>query len=189
MGFHSDISPGNKAAAGVFPMAACNLMASYRVTFVCLGNICRSPMAAAVLRQQLEQVGLAATVTVDSAGTGDWHVGGPADERAQAALERRGYESAHTARQFDPAWFGESDLVVALDRSNLRDLRRLARNDASGAAIRLLMEFDPVAGVSDVPDPYHGDDADFDAVLEQIETACGGLVHFIEAALLRRSSR
>jgi len=140
-----------------------------------MGNICRSPMAASVMRHELETVGLH-DVTVSSAGTGNWHVGDPADRRAQAALARRGYRTEHAARQFEPTWFHDYDLVVAMDRDNLRDLRRLAPARAYADTIRLMLEFDPDAEALDVPDPYYGAATDFDQVLDQLEPACRGLV-------------
>ena len=99
----------------------------YRVCLVCLGNICRSPMAEAVLREELERAGLSGTVTVDSAGTGDWHVGERMYGPARAELSRRGYDgSAHRARQIEPAWLGDYDLLPAMDLANLAALRRMA---------------------------------------------------------------
>jgi protein-tyrosine phosphatase len=155
------------------------------VIFVCMGNICRSPMAEAVLRYELGQAGLD-DVTVSSAGTGNWHVGDPIDRRAKAALDRRGYFIDHTARQFDPAWFDEYHLVVALDRDNERDLRRLAPTRPHADNIRLLLAFDPEAEDLDVPDPYYGAAADFDQVLGQIERACRGMLHELGDTASRR---
>ncbi len=179
---------------------------SYRICFVCLGNICRSPMAAVVLRSLAAEAGVA--MAVDSAGTGSWHVGGPADRSAAAALSRRGYDgSRHIARQFGPADFGRYDLVVGLDGHNVADLRRLAPDDAAAAKIRLLRDFDPGAPDTDtpepdardpdardpdappadrdVPDPYGGPDAGFDRALDLVEAACRGLL----AALPRMAPR
>ena len=151
----------------------------YRVTFVCTGNICRSPMAEHVLRGHVEKAGL--DVLVDSSGTGGWHVGGPADPRTVQVLEQRGYTSDHRARQFTPAWFDEYDLVIALDRGHEKELRRQARTDADRAKIRLLRSFDPQAGTQlSVPDPYY-DDAEFDIVMELIEAAVPGLLAEIGA--------
>ena len=94
--------------------------APYRICLVCLGNICRSPMAETVLRAELAAAGLDGVVVVDSAGTGDWHVGGAMDRGAQAALARRGYDgSTHRARQFRPSWLAQRDLVLAMDARNL----------------------------------------------------------------------
>jgi low molecular weight protein-tyrosine phosphatase len=151
------------------------------VIFVCMGNICRSPMAALVFQHQLAQAGLD-DVTVASAGTGSWHVGDPADRRAQAALRRRGYPTEHQAQQFRPEWFDTYDLVVAMDRDNQRDLRRLAPTRPQGDAVRLMLEFDPMAEGLDVPDPYYGGADEFDGVLAQIESACRGLLSHLNTA-------
>jgi protein-tyrosine phosphatase len=154
----------------------------YRVTFVCTGNICRSPMAEWVLRHHVEEEGL--DVEVDSSGTGNWHVGDGADERTVATLERAGYRSAHIARQFEPGWFDRYDLILALDEGHRRALRAMAPDAEARGKIRLLREFDPDAGGDlDVPDPYYGDQADFDLVLEQVEAAMPGLLEEIRAAL------
>jgi protein-tyrosine phosphatase len=158
-------------------------VSDYRVIFVCMGNICRSPMAELVFRQQLAQAGLADLVLVDSAGTGDWHVGDPADRRARAALERRGYPTDHAAKQFEPAWFAERELVIALDRDNLRELKRLAPTREDAESVRLLREFDAAAESVDVPDPYYGDAAGFDDVLDQIELSCAGLLQHLALEL------
>ncbi|MEW2357505.1 low molecular weight protein-tyrosine-phosphatase [Spirillospora sp. NPDC029432] len=165
---------------------------SYRVTFVCTGNICRSPMAEWVLRHHVEEEGL--DVEVDSSGTGNWHVGDDADARTVQALLRAGYRSAHIARQFDADWFDRYDLIIALDKGHARALRAMAPApgpDGAGGGtaarekIRLLREFDPAAdrGDLDVPDPYYGGEADFDLVLEQVEAAMPGLLDEIRAAL------
>jgi protein-tyrosine phosphatase len=155
----------------------------YRICLVCLGNICRSPIAAVVLAERVAAEGL--PVAVDSAGTGSWHVGEPADRRARAALRRAGYDGeAHRARQFDPAWFAARDLVLALDEANLADLRRLAPDQQARARIRLLRSFDPAAEVDlAVPDPYYGNDAGFDDTLAVVEAAVDGLVRELRAAI------
>jgi protein-tyrosine phosphatase len=143
----------------------------YRVCLVCLGNICRSPMAEVVLRSALEEAGLTDVVTVDSAGTGDWHVGQGMHRGALAALARRGYDgSAHRARQFKPTWFGSRDLVLAMDSANLADLRAMGGNAELFATVGAL------TGVSDVPDPYGGDAADFDEVLDLLDAAAPAIV-------------
>ncbi|WP_344972678.1 low molecular weight protein-tyrosine-phosphatase [Streptosporangium fragile] len=147
---------------------------TYRVCLVCMGNICRSPMAEIVLRKTLDDHGLGGLVTVDSAGTGGWHQGGPMDERAAAMLAAHGYDgSLHRARRFLPEWYEQVDLVLAMDRENLRALRRLAPD---GADVRLFRSFDPAAPEgAEVPDPYYGDRADFAEVLEMVEAAAAGL--------------
>jgi len=158
----------------------------YRICLVCLGNICRSPMAEAVLRAGLDRAGLAGAVVADSAGTGDWHVGGGMDRRARAELARRGYDgAAHRARQVAPSWLAERDLVLGMDRQNVADLRRMAGDDpAERDRIRLLRSFDPRSGSgAEVPDPYYGEGASFGLVLDLIEAAAAGLAEALRAAL------
>lgn len=162
----------------------------YRICLVCLGNICRSPMAAAVLRAKLREAGLEAAVEVDSAGTGDWHVGHGADRRARATLKARGYPDQHTARQFAHDWFADRDLVLAMDTANLRDLRRLAADPATADRIRLLRSYDPDAGGDlDVPDPYYGGRDGFEHVLNLLERACDGLVDELARTLAPEGGR
>jgi protein-tyrosine phosphatase len=155
----------------------------FRVIFVCMGNICRSPMAEIVFRKQVAEAGFDELVVVDSAGTGGWHVGEPADRRARDSLARRGYPTEHTARQFEAPWFAERDLVVALDRDNVRSLRRLAPDRTAAEGVRLLKQFDPLAESVDVADPYYGDSSGFDEVLLEIEQACHGLLDHLSSSL------
>jgi protein-tyrosine phosphatase len=156
----------------------------YRVTFVCTGNICRSPMAEHIFRRHADDEGL--DVEVDSSGTGHWHVGDDADERTVATLRRAGYGSRHRARRFEPAWFGQYDLIVALDQGHRRDLRRIAPDEEARGKIRLLREFDPDAHDLDVPDPYYGRGSAFEQVREQIEAAVPGLLDHVRRATKER---
>ena len=151
--------------------------ALFRICFVCTGNICRSPMAETVFKAMVKKAGLEKKIAVMSAGTGDWHVGEPSDERTLAALETKGYNgSGHRGRQFDPAWFANLDLVVAFDRSQERILRAWAPTEQDRAKVQLLLSFDSdQAPLSDVPDPYYSDAALFDQVLAMIERACAAL--------------
>ncbi|WP_030938821.1 low molecular weight protein-tyrosine-phosphatase [Streptomyces sp. NRRL S-646] len=150
---------------------------SYRICFVCTGNICRSPMAEAVFRARIAEAGLDGLVEVDSAGTGGWHEGDGADPRTVSVLEESGYDSSHTARQFQPSWFSRLDLVIALDTGHLKALRRLARTPQEAAKVRLLRSYDPAAGDDlDVPDPYYGGMDGFEECLEMVETASEGLL-------------
>jgi protein-tyrosine phosphatase len=162
-----------------------------RVCFVCTGNICRSPTAEVVFRQLLTDAGLAERVTVDSAGTGPWHAGRDMDPRARQALLARGYRpQRHVAKQFLVADFARLDIVLAIDSGQLAQLSRLALlaedlEDAV-ASLSLLRSYDPtavLAGEMDVPDPYL--DGGFDAVLDQIERACAGLLTALQPRLLR----
>jgi len=150
-----------------------------------MGNICRSPTAEVVMRSLLADAGLGDRVVVESAGTGGWHVGGPADERALETLRAHGYDGdAHVARQFDTEWFADRDLIVAMDGENLRALRRMAPPDSAGK-LAMLRSFDPAASPDDldVPDPYHGGSAGFDHVLALVEAACQGLLDHVRAQL------
>jgi protein-tyrosine phosphatase len=123
-------------------------------------------MAEVVLRSALDSAGLAHAVIVDSAGTGDWHIHEPMYAKARSALARRGYDgSSHRARQINPTWFGSRDLLLAMDSSNLSDLLAMG-----GPEDRVLL-FGEVGGIGDVPDPYGGSPADFDHVLDLLETA------------------
>ncbi|MER8005320.1 low molecular weight protein-tyrosine-phosphatase [Streptomyces sp. NPDC094149] len=150
---------------------------SYRVCFVCTGNICRSPMAESVFRAHLREAGLDGLVEVDSAGTGGWHEGDGADPRTVSVLRANGYDGAHIARQFQPSWFARLDLVIALDAGHLKALRRLAPSPEDAAKVRLLRSYDPAAGDDlDVPDPYYGDVEGFEECLEMVERASEGLL-------------
>jgi protein-tyrosine phosphatase len=147
--------------------------------FVCLGNICRSPTAEAVMAGLLADEGLDDRVHVDSAGTGSWHVGHPADPRSRAAAAERGIALTSRARQVTEADFERFDLLLAMDRQNAADLRALAPDDAAASKVRLLREFDAAAardGDLDVPDPYHGGPRGFEHVLDLVDAACRGLL-------------
>ena len=162
----------------------------YRVTIVCLGNICRSPIGEAVLRERLTRSGLADVVEVDSAGTGDWHVGQGANPRSVQVLDDHGYAHDHTARQIHERWFADIDLVIAMDTANYADIKGLIPSTAHHVDLRMHRSFDPAfAGVRepdarlDVPDPYHGTDEDFVAVLHMIESAVDGLMEALPARI------
>ncbi|MFE6711695.1 low molecular weight protein-tyrosine-phosphatase [Streptomyces sp. NPDC057695] len=161
---------------------------TYRVCFVCTGNICRSPMAEHVFRRQVDDAGLGALVEIDSAGTGGWHEGDGADDRTVAVLDENGYSSAHTARQFRASWFPALDLVIALDEGHLRELRALARTPEEAARVRLLRSYDPAAGDAlDVPDPYYGGREGFEECLEMVEAASDGLLAAVRRELEERT--
>jgi protein-tyrosine phosphatase len=146
-----------------------------RILFVCMGNICRSPTAEGVMRALLREERLEGAIEIDSAGTGAWHVGEPPDERATAAARRRGIALDGAARQVRPADFRDFDLLIAMDRRNLRELRELAPDDEARAKVRLL------APDVEVPDPYYGGDRGFEDVLDIVQSACRELLTELRA--------
>lgn len=164
----------------------------YRICCVCLGNICRSPMAEVVLRDQVAKAGLGERVIVDSAGTGHWHIGDRMNSRARAQLRRGGYDGeAHRARQFHRSWLTERDLFLAMDADNLRDLRALApdrdlehRDLEHRDLDHRIRLFGEIAGLdgADVPDPYYGTDADFARVLAMLESGMAAITGQLRAA-------
>jgi len=172
--------------------------APYRVCLVCLGNICRSPMAETVLRAELVAAGLDGAVIVDSAGTGDWHIGDAMNSGARAALASRGYDgSAHRARQFQASWLAQRDLILAMDARNLADLRRMARAQGHGTGaqdadrIRL---FGEVGGLTEadggeIPDPYGGNAVEFGYVLDLLGAAAPVIVGRLARLLEPRGAR
>jgi low molecular weight protein-tyrosine phosphatase len=145
----------------------------YRIAVVCSGNICRSPVADVVLNARLAGAGLADQVTVDSFGTGGWHVGDPMDSRSAASLTSSGYDATrHRARQFRGAHASTYDLVLAMDAGHHDELTRLG---VEPERLRLFRDFDP-EGQGDVPDPYYGSAAGFGTVLEIVERTTATLV-------------
>jgi protein-tyrosine phosphatase len=153
-----------------------------KILFVCMGNICRSPTAEGVMRSLLRERGLEDEIAIDSAGLGSWHVGAPPDARATEAAARRGITLEGEARQVRPRDFDDCDLLLVADRENLRDLQRLAPDEASRRKIRLLREFDPASSGSadlEVPDPYYGGPGGFEEVLDLVDAACRGLLEEI----------
>jgi low molecular weight protein-tyrosine phosphatase len=156
-----------------------------RILFVCLGNICRSPTAEGVMRALVREAGLEGQVALDSAGTGSWHEGEAPDARATAAAARRGIALSGAARQVRPEDFEDFDLILAMDASNLSNLRRLAPDDRARAKLRLLREFDPAADAElDVPDPYYEGPGGFDEVLDLVQAACAALLEQVRAGSL-----
>lgn len=145
-----------------------------RVLFVCMGNICRSPAAEGVFQYLINQMGLGHRVQIDSAGTIGYHAGKPADARMRRAASERGYELTSISRQVKAWDLDEFDLVVAMDRDNLENLRALKAN--ATAEVCLLSDFLDAKWPRDVPDPYYGGDAGFQEVLDMIEAACPNIV-------------
>ena len=159
-------------------------MKPIRLLFVCMGNICRSPTAEGVMRALLREQGLEDVVEVDSAGTGDWHVGEPPDARASAAARARGVMLSGAARAVAPADFEAFDLILAADRRNLAALREAAPPGVEDR-VQLLRAFDPASEGApdlDVPDPYYAEADGFEHVLDLVEAACRGLLDELRAS-------
>ena len=154
------------------------------VLFVCLGNICRSPLAEAVFRSAARDAGLADRFDVDSAGTSSYHTGEGPDVRTVAVAHARGIQLDHLARQIHETDFARFDYVLVMDRENLRNLQRMCPPDFRGE-LQLFLHYsahpDQGEKVSEVPDPYHGDTADFARVVDLVETAAQGLLRHIVA--------
>ena len=148
---------------------------SARILFVCLGNICRSPTAEGVFRHRAWQAGFT-SLQIDSAGTDGWHVGKAPDPRTVAAAQRRGYDlSALRARQVSAADFDNFDIVLAMDKQNLAELKSIAPRGVK-TRVELFLDYAEDTSFSEVPDPYYGGDAGFEQVLELIEQASDGLI-------------
>jgi protein-tyrosine phosphatase len=160
---------------------------TFRVAFVCSGNICRSPTAEAVLRHLVAERGLSDQISVQSYGVGPWHVGQPIDPRARQALRARGLDlPQHIARMIDADDIAALDLIVAIDRSHEQDLQRLAYTVQDAAKVRLLRSYDPEVGPDpDIPDPYYGGSDGFERVLDMVEAGCRGLLDEVAGELQR----
>jgi len=152
------------------------MVARKKVLFVCMGNICRSPTAEGVTRTLAKRLGVAEAFEFDSAGTHDYHIGSPPDTRAVKAAARRGYDlSALRARQANVLDFVRFDRILAMDRENLRLLRRTCPPEQADK-LGLFLEFAPELGTDEVPDPYYGGPEGFERVLDMVEAAADGLL-------------
>lgn len=155
-------------------------MPVHRVLFVCLGNICRSPLAEGVFAAVAHKHGLA--VQVDSAGTGNWHVGRPPDRRSQQIAERHGLDiGRQRARQVETADFACFSMVLAMDEDNLRELQR-RKHAADPAHLGLFLDFAPGLGLRSVPDPYYGELEDFEETYRLVHAASEGLAQHLAGA-------
>ena len=156
-------------------------MTVHRILFVCLGNICRSPTAEGVFRKAVESRGLAQRFDIDSAGTGDWHIGAPPDHRATSAAARRGIDlSGLRARQTHADDMAAFDYIIAMDRANYASLTRLA-GAQHRHKVRLFLDLSPHIELDEVPDPYYGGEHGFDQALDLIEQASNDLLDHIVA--------
>ncbi len=156
-----------------------------RLCFVCLGNICRSPTAAAVMRHRVAEAELTDRIEIESAGTSGWHIGEPPDERSVQEARRRGIAMHDRGQRFDASDFDRFSLVLAADYDNVSVLRSLARGPEEELKVHLLRSFDPEAdGDLAVPDPYYGGTDGFANVFDLVDAACLGLLEHLTAGPL-----
>lgn len=156
-----------------------------KVCFVCLGNICRSPLAQGVFEYLVEQKGLQDKIQISSAGTGSWHVGKQPDSRMHATAKRRGINMKSRARQFQPEDFNQFDLVLAMDQTNRNDLKEMCPSLDAEKKLRLFRSFDPECnGDEDVPDPYYGGGDGFEHVFEIVHRTCPEILKYITSELI-----
>lgn len=148
--------------------------------FVCLGNICRSPAAEGVMRRVVASAGLESSVHIDSAGTGDWHIGHLPDLRMRKAAAARGYELEHRARQIQVQDFHRFGLIITMDQSNFQNVSKLAPHEGAMLKIKAFTAFCSRHQISEVPDPYYGSAQDFEHVLDILEDGCHGILHTIK---------
>lgn len=152
-------------------------MKQTKILFVCLGNICRSPAADGIMQKKAAGLPL----EIDSAGTAGYHIGELPDARMRSHAARRGYALTHRARQFDPSKdFERFDLILAMDANNMRDIRKMDRQNRYAHKLKMMTDFCRSVKVNDVPDPYYGGPEGFDRVLDILEDACTGLLHDIQ---------
>lgn len=155
-----------------------------RVLFVCLGNICRSPLAEAIFNQLIREEGLEEQIACDSAGTGDWHVGEPPDPRTQEVARRYDVPIHHHGQQFDPVTAATFQYVIAMDRQNRADMEaQIPSLDAVSYQLFLMREFDDDPGSQDVPDPYWGGEQGFDDMYHLLRRCCVNLLTHLKQQL------
>jgi|UniRef100_UPI003783491A protein-tyrosine phosphatase len=155
----------------------------FRLLFVCLGNICRSPAAEGVMRALVAAEGLADRVAIRSAGTAGWHAGKLPDQRMRTAAQNRSYDLSSRARQVSEDHLREYDLVLVMDQQNLRDIRSYDRESRFSDKIRLFCEFCTDHAETEVPDPYYGGEQGFELVLDLLEDGCRGVLRHIRSTL------
>lgn len=153
----------------------------YKICFVCLGNICRSPTAEGVFQHLTNERNLESYFEIDSAGTSAYHVGESANSRSQQTAKQHGITLHSKARQFEPFDLEYFDLVLAMDQENLSNINRLNNGSSDSAAIGMLRDFDPKPGDGEVPDPYHGGIQGFENVFQIVKRSCENLLDQLES--------
>lgn len=150
-----------------------------------MGNICRSPAAEGIMKKRITEAGLNDVVTIDSAGTGGWHAGDPADARMRKHGSRRGYDFDSIARQVRSSDFRDFDLILVMDRQNLQDIRPFAPDSAAMAKVKMFTDYAEDREETHVPDPYYGGDAGFEHVIDILENGCEHLLKKLQVGSLR----
>ncbi|MFB2837097.1 low molecular weight protein-tyrosine-phosphatase [Floridanema evergladense] len=152
---------------------------AYKLLFVCLGNICRSPSAENIMRHLVNQAGLSQEIICDSAGTSSYHIGSPPDRRMNAAAKVKGIELVGEARQFQRSDFEKFDLILAMDKENYRDILSLDRSHQYKDKVKLMCDFCTKHNLKEVPDPYYGGSEGFNQVIDLLLDACEGLLNYV----------
>ena len=152
----------------------------YKICFVCLGNICRSPTAEGIFQHLVNQRGLQSYFYIDSAGTSAYHIGEPANSKSQWVANQQGVKLHSKARRFEPADLEEFDLILAMDSENYSNIIRLDKNGSDAEKIKMMRDFEPKPDSRDVPDPYYGGMDGFQNVFDVIMRSCEGLLDEIE---------
>lgn len=158
-------------------------MKKVKVLFVCLGNICRSPLGAAILRKKVQELGLESRIDIDSCGTSNYHIGDNADPRTIANASKHGVKIEHCARQLVARDLDDFDYIFAMDRSNLSNILRIAGGRAVADKVRLMREFDPEGG-DEVPDPYHGGEQHFQEVFDILDRSTDNFLEYVRQSVL-----
>jgi len=160
------------------------LSKSFEICFVCLGNICRSPLAEGVFQTLINQQGLENQIIIHSAGTGGWHVGASPDARMLATARKKGVQLTSRAQQIEAGDIRRFDLVLAMDRSNLESMEYLCSPEMAAKKLRLFRSFDPEAdGDLDVPDPYYGRDDGFEHVFQIVHRTCPPILDYVKSQM------
>lgn len=155
-------------------------MEKVKILFVCLGNICRSPSAEAVMKGLVNNAGKAKMFEIDSAGTAAWHAGEPADSRMQIHARKRGYDLTSISRKVEPEFdFNHFDYIIAMDNQNMTDLQDMVVNEEQQSKLYMMTDFSNKHNYNHIPDPYYGGDKGFELVLDLLEDACGGLLTYL----------
>jgi protein-tyrosine phosphatase len=171
---------------GIEPDFCTKMTDPYKLLFVCMGNICRSPAAEGIMSKMIIDLGLESQVHIDSAGTGGWHSGARADHRMRAAATARGYDLTSVARQVKETDLVEFDLILVMDQQNHRDLRAFDPDHMHDSKVHFLCEYCSQYDSQEVPDPYYGGEQGFENVLNLLEDGCAGLLKHVKTALVAR---